>query len=278
MLLKKVIIATLCLIVAIPGMALELQHESVVKLSPQIRVFDTATASMSKQLKALIKPFLKSALVVNTPDLNNYPYVVAFPGKLITAVTGERCYVRGPILATMPSYMIVRSGGAYVDPQTKEILGYALNPIARADVQEIGDPSTFVVADLMLPVAVGDRLIPSTETVMDLSFSPHMATAKISGRIIGIVGAETGFNQAGKYSAVVINQGSRTGIQLGDILTISTPVNTVSDQVDNVKEPVRLPSERIGELVVFKVYERLSFALITNASSNVQVQDLVGNA
>jgi len=277
MFLKRVIIVGLCLIVAIPSTVLAFQREPVVKLSPQVRVSNIATAPMSKQLENLIKPFLKNALVADISDLNRYPYVVAFPGKSITAVTGERFYARGSILATMPSYRIVRSGGAYVDPQTKETLGYALNPIGKANVQEVGDPSTLVVANLMLPVAIGDRLIPSTETRMDLSFSPHVATAKISGQIIAILGTENGFNQAGKYSAVVLNQGAQAGVQLGDILTISTPGKTVSDSVDNVKKPVKLPGERIGELIVFKVYERLSFALITETSGNVQVQDWVGN-
>lgn len=274
--IKRVIIG-LCLFAAMPGIALAIQREAVVKLSPQMRVSDVASAPMSKQLVNIIKPLLKNTLIINTPTLDSHPYIVAFPGKRITAVTGEPFYARGPVLATMPAYLVVRPGEAYSDPQTKEILAYALNPVAKADLQAVGDPASLVVAELMLPIAIGDRLIPWSDVTMDLAFAPRVASAKISGQIMAMLGADQGLTQGGQYSIAVINRGSQAGVQLGDVLTISTAEQMVSDPVDKERQPLSLPRERLGQLLIFKVYERLSFGLITETSGNIQLHDWVGN-
>lgn len=278
MLLKKIVIGLFSVIAAIPAMALEMQQQRTVKLSPKIRVSEVANTTMSTQLGNLIKPFLRSDLAVNEPDLKSYPYVVAFTGGRILATKGEKFYVRGSLLPTIPGYAVVRTGDPYVDPDTKEILGYAANYIANADVQKLGDPSTLMVTNAAAAVTIGDRLVPATESTVNLSFAPRLSAAKISGRIIAILGDGNSFTQAGKYTAVVINKGAREGVKLGDMLTISTPGAMVSDWIDDKKKPLKLPNEKVGELIVFKVYDRLSFALVTDASSNIRVKDFVGNA
>jgi hypothetical protein len=41
------------------------------------------------------------------------------------------------------------------------------------------------------------------------------------------------------------------------------------------EEQVRLPSEKAGQLIVFRVYEKLSYALVTKATRSLNVGDQV---
>jgi hypothetical protein len=40
---------------------------------------------------------------------------------------------------------------------------------------------------------------------------------------------------------------------------------------------VKLPDERVGTLLVFKAYDRVSYALVVGASDAIRVHDVVAN-
>jgi hypothetical protein len=59
----------------------------------------------------------------------------------------------------------------------------------------------------------------------------------------------------------------RGGHQIGDTVGVGT----------SFAPKVQLPDERTGTLLVFKVYDRVSFGLIVGASDTIHIHDVVRN-
>ena len=72
---------------------------------------------------------------------------------------------------------------------------------------------------------------------------------------------------------IVINKGTRDGVTEGAVLDIMKRGEVVRDRTK--KEQVRLPAEKAGQLMVFRSYEKLSYALVTKATRALNVGDQV---
>jgi hypothetical protein len=105
-----------------------------------------------------------------------------------------------------------------------------------------------------------------------LNFYPRAPSSPIDGRIISVVG---GVTQIGQYQVVVLNRGSRDGLSVGDVLTVFQTGETVKDRFGGGK--VRLPDEEAGTLMVFKVYDRIGYGLVMEATQAIHIHDTVRN-
>ena len=101
-------------------------------------------------------------------------------------------------------------------------------------------------------------------------FQPKAPENYIDGFIISVPG---GVTQIGQYSMIVINKGKRDGITEGAMLDIMKRGEVVRDRTK--EEKVRLPAEKAGQLMVFRAYEKLSYALVTKATRALNVGDQV---
>jgi hypothetical protein len=126
----------------------------------------------------------------------------------------------------------------------------------------------------------GDRLI-AQEGDVPLTFQPHAPRSKVDGQIIAIAyGAE----QIGQYQIVMVNRGSRQGLDPGVVLAIDQQGALVEDRYGKMpwtKDPfgktVRLPYERAGTMIIFKVFDRMSYGLVIGARGPMQVADRIYN-
>lgn len=246
-----------------------------VKLSPTMREERIDQAIPTIPLDA-IQQFLTQPLVVGENELESAPYLVAAADEHVMVGAGDRIYVRG-ITDTNPNkYDIFRPGGPYVDPDTNEILGYEALDIGNARVTASTDEiTTMNVTRSRREALVGDRLLPASREEVHAYFTPHAPDSPIEGRIISVV---DGVNQIGQYQVVALDLGSREGIEVGHTLAIFQTGDTVRDIVS--KDPndvVKLPDERGGELMVFRVFEKVSFGLVLKATRALHVLDIVKN-
>jgi nucleoid-associated protein YgaU len=81
--------------------------------------------------------------------------------------------------------------------------------------------------------------------------------------------------QVGQLDVVTLNRGLRDGLSEGNVLAIYKTGETVRDRITG--EPVKIPDERSGLLMVFRSYDKLSYALVLNASRSLAVNDKVRN-
>jgi len=109
-----------------------------------------------------------------------------------------------------------------------------------------------------------------------MHFVPRAPDKQVDGRIIHVV---DGVTQIGQYQVVIINRGTRDGLESGHVLSIWQAGNKVHDRVKSgiFNRKVQLPDERAGLLMVFKTYDRISYGLVMSAESAIHVLDKVQN-
>lgn len=237
----------------------------VYKLSPQSRPKRLGSAVPTIPLGA-IKPFLNGSIVMDHDQLRDAAYVVAYAGNHLIAGPDVEVYVKNLAELDRDSYSFFRPGGEYIHPDTKESLGFLAVFVGRANIVKAGNPATLVVREINRGVKIRDRVIGTDNSDFDAFFQPTAPAQPIDGEIIDLFGALT---QAGTNQVVVINRGERDGLEAGNVLAIAKGKRVVKDPI-HFKEQVLLPAERVGELMVFRTFKKVSFALIMNSTDPIK--------
>ena len=258
------------------------------KLSPEIREIMLEKAIPIIPLAAL-KPFLTKPRVVGDEVLYNAPYIVAATDERLISGAGDKVYARGLDETQGKRYSIFRGGKAYLDPETKEILGYEAIYTGDALVEQMGDPATMDLRYTNREVLVGDRLLAIEDENYDLNFFPRPLENELQGQIISIFDS---VSQVGQYQVVVINRGMREGLEVGHVVSILRAGDTVKDEVlsgvyeedyfntkkkgyENRNATVTLPDEFSGVAMVFKTFEKVSYVVVLKAKLAIHKYDKV---
>ncbi len=125
---------------------------------------------------------------------------------------------------------------------------------------------------------------------------PRAASGKLDGLVISA--PDTVISEIGQQQIVVLNLGARNGVETGHVFAlyragmVSNPrrlpssssndphraeIVTVYSDFDPKKAggQIPLPEERYGIVFVFRVFEKVSYALVMNASRPVHLNDRV---
>lgn len=252
-----------------------------IRLSPGVRRTPMAEIIPTIPPKAINSFLLRNRIIDSERELKAAPYVLAGEDGRVLGGTPDRIYVRGDI-EEEESYDIFRQGKAYIDPATGKFIGINADFIAtgkvvqRTEAEQDDDRrgSTGVgTVDLVRTtqeVRGGDRLFATEERQIHPSFMLSAPDEDVSGVILDV---PRGVTQIGKYDVVTINLGYADGIKEGHTLSIYKTGETVKDRETN--QLLKLPDELAGRLVVFRPYERLSYALVMEANRPMRVMDKV---
>lgn len=254
----------------------------VVKLSPNSRRMPTMQAIPAIPLGDL-KPFLNESLVLDVDTLSYAPYIVAFMGEHMMGGQGDEAYVKGlypkrelPEGGTI-NYSLFRQGANYFDPITQESLGFKASLVGYARLMAGGEPATILLTNINVGIKIMDRVLINNSPEFDMYFEPKAPAVPIDGQIIDMPdGMPSGNTQEAVGGVVVINRGERDGLQAGDVLGIYRKPHPARDPL-NPLIPIKLPPERIGELMVFRVFSKTSFALIVRSTRAVYLYNMVAN-
>lgn len=244
---------------------------SVVRLSPQVREIELEKAIPTIPMDA-IRQFLEGSIVVGNGELDKAPYVVSFADEHMSGGTGYRIYVRGVKDSDVGRYMVVRPGKEYRDPDSGAKLGREALYLAGAELERIGDPATMELVKGKREVLKGDRLIAGEPETFNYNFMPHAPAAETKGRVISVFDA---VNQIGQHQVVVLNLGKRDGMEAGHVLAVFQDGEKVKDTVRGGS--VKLPDERAGTVIVFRTFDKVSYALVTKAVRAIHINDRVKN-
>jgi hypothetical protein len=244
----------------------------VVKLSPRVRVEPLERAIPTIPYDA-ISQFLTRPRVVTPEEMRRAPYVVSAQDEHLIGAPGYPVYVRGVQDKDLQDYVVVRLGQPYIDPADEDVvLGYEAIHVADARLQRLGDPSTFVIPRANREVLAGDRLLPLDDGTMGQSYLPHPPSRDIDGRIVGVMGA---VSQIGQFQVVAISKGANDDMEPGHVLAVYQYGALVRDPY--TRQEVQLPRERAGTLMVFRIFDRVSYALVMDATRAIHLHDVVTN-
>jgi len=238
-----------------------------VRLSP--RQYDTQlTDAIPAIPQSFIEPFLAKPLVIEPDVLASAPRVVAVEDNHMIAGTGAKIYVTGIQDPQAKGFLLYRPGKALTDPVSGEVLGYEAIHLGGAKVTRPGEPAILEIVNSRAEISVGDHLMPSKKVDV-VNYAPHAPKTTIEGRVMSVYGTtgSSPANTGGPGSIITISRGARDGIEMGHVLSINQPDRDVTARFKGRIETHRLPEERYGLVFVFRVFDRLSYAIVTKASA-----------
>ncbi|MEW8184707.1 MAG: LysM peptidoglycan-binding domain-containing protein [Candidatus Thiodiazotropha endolucinida] len=240
-------------------------------LSPRVRATPLDQAIPTIPIDA-IAPFLTRPYVVDENELEKAPYIVHFLDDHIVGGAGISYYARSIMEERPIQYAVVRPEKPYKDPDTGEVLGYEALYVGTSELKRTGDPAKLLLTSTDMEAIIGDRLIKEQEDEPLIDFQPRVPESPIEGRIISVL---NGVTQIGQYNVVVLNKGANVGLEAGHVLRILQGGEAIRDIVKGRGEKVTLPLEEAGHLMVFRTFEKVSFALVMDATKPLHVLDWV---
>ena len=269
-----------------------------VRISPRTRSDSLADTALPTLQPHLIEPFLVEPQVVDADTLEKAPRIVATVDDRVLMAAGDRVYARGDMTKPLemapgePRYFgIYRNAVALKDPVTGEILGYEAQFVGKGELvrgESLEDtpnakggftseyvPATVDILSTREEVRANDRLLPTPARGF-LSYVPRAPEQPVSARVVSIYGGSA-FANAAQNQVVAINLGRQDGIESGHVLQLLTGGQRIKDTTDEAKSMIKLPSEKNGMAMVFRTFDRVSYALILSVRNQVRVGDTLVN-
>ena len=250
------------------------------RMEPRVRSRDIALEGISSIPFNLIEPFLNEAVIFEKNQLADAPRIVAAQEGRVLLSRGDTAYVRGEI-GKEREFRIFREPRPLTDPTTHEILGYEATYVGASEYTVQGEtrtgadgkaeiiPATFTVTSIRQEAGVGDRLAPVPVREYT-NYAPHPPAGPIAGQIVSIYGDAI---TAGQNQIVALNKGANDGIERGHVLALYHDGKVITDPTDSHRTKIKLPDERHGILFVFRVFDRMSYALILSVKEPVSPGD-----
>ncbi|WP_051543150.1 LysM peptidoglycan-binding domain-containing protein [Thiothrix lacustris] len=259
-----------------PGDVLSLDYASGGKLQPRIRV----DRQGSGEPIATLVPFMVWPRVLDEATIKNAPYILASRDDRHLIGEGETVYVKN--LQNTPvggRYSIFHPNKALNDPRTGQILGYEVTYGGSARIERVDATSTATILEAQREIRKGDRLLAPVNEVANLNGVIHAPLTKVRADIIRLFDAQY---ISGNYMIAVINKGQHDQIEVGHTLGVYTQGRYVVDEVESCKGKAgavcsQLPPEKVANLVVYKVTDRVSYGLVMDATREVKDGDKIGN-
>ena len=250
-----------------------------VKLSPRVRSQLLDSGAIAAIPLRLITPFLNEALVLDQDALAGAPRIVATQEGRVLISRGETAYVRGDLQGGS-RFAVFREARPLRDPASGQVLGYEAGYVGTAHLVQpesistangLPVPASFVMSSVRQEAGVGDRLAPLPP--QDYStYLPHPPAAAMNGQVISVYGEAL---NAGQNQIVALNRGLRDGIERGHVLALWRAGAGAVDRTGSRAQPIQLPDERSGLLFVFRVFDRVAYALILSAVDPVRAGDRI---
>ena len=222
--------------------------------------------------------------MLDQASLADAPRIVATQQGRLLVSRGETAYVLGD-LGEMRSFALLRQGKPLRDPESGELLGHEAGFVGTADLVRAQSsagglpvPATLLMTSARQEAGVGDRLVqlPPRDFA---SYAPHAPAASMQGRVIA---TRDGLRETGPQNVVTLNQGKSDGLEPGHVLALLRLGRSNQEKTPSGKwfgadkiESTKLPDERYGLVFVFRVFDRVSYALVMSATRPVQIGDVV---
>lgn len=258
-----------------------LSRKRLNKLSPTPRLQEKRAAIPTIPL-ASISAFLSRDHVIEPALLKGAPRLLGDAKATPSFFEGDIFYAQGQYTKGK-LYGVYRLGENYIDPVSKEFLGKQLIFIGHSEVSKSPNVST---TEQVTPhdflsssreARQGDLILPIPEhETLPAYFLPQPVPKTTQGQILA---ALNNSRAIAKWDVVVINKGQRDNIQIGSMFSVLQPgpgilINKSSvvyqedaSRLSKIGGPdIQIPAQRVGELLVFKVYDKVSIAMVMRST------------
>ena len=263
----------------------------------------------------VIGPFLSQPLLIENGQLDTAPRIIAGPDNRVILSAGTRVYVNSIKEGDGLHWNVYRPGEQLTDPDSKEVLGTEAIYLGDVNIARFGAPATGDIVRAKEEIFTKDRLVVSQEEFKSsfVPHAPETQINGRIMRIYGGVaeggpntvvsinrgkkdGLEEGHVLAiNRYGRVIkdpeykdqntnkvvpeekklkeLNFDVKTGADGKKIVNFEKEAK----QSQIVLQPgeVKLPDERVGLLMIFRTFDRISYGLIMSTSDAIYTLDSV---
>lgn len=254
-----------------------------VRLSPKVRV---SPAKPGKPIAGKdIMPYLQHLYILEQKDYDNLPVAKQLDGGTSFISEGDAFVVRD-IPEGVSRFDVIKKANDLKRTADGKEYGIVANKVGEAVVEfSEGNKHKMRVTNLLAPMIDGMHIIPEQDFSLPNTIYAHKPDIPHIGRIISLLNK---LDMEGNNQAVIINIGSGEGIAQGTLLdvyprTYKKPGTkkilwqrggnksiSVSEEVNpsNFEDP-------IGEVMVYKVYDEVSLAIITYSKKPITLNDMI---
>lgn len=250
----------------------------VVKLSPGMRVSGLRQA-IPPIPQQKIEAFLERHQVFSPEALAASAYIVGAEDDRLILGKGDLVYVKGLSAQALigTHYMIYRAQQHYPDLKASEQsgrpewLGIEMQYMGSAQLESLD--ASDGIAVMRITQAKEEIRTQDLVTLNDLgdtpaTFYPQAPVRRVQASVLSILG---GLNYGGKNSLIALNAGQLQRVSPGNLLKVAQQRTAVLET--NHNQDLALPSETIATVMVFRTFQKVSYALVLEASKPITVGD-----
>ena len=267
-------------------------EDDVIRISPRVRSESLSGNALPAVNQRLIEAFLVEPEVLGEGESEKAPRLVGATQERALLSPGDRVYGRSAdnsleMGQERQFYRVFRNAVPMKDPETGAILGYEAQYLGKAQLMA-GErqettldvkgrqhtdpvPASLDVTSVKEEIRIGDKLLPMPRLQVT-SYSPHAPDEHLQGSVVSIYGSNSVANAA-RNNVIAINRGQADGVELGHVFRLMTRGARIKDKTDADQTVIKLPNEANGLAMVFRTFDKVSYALILEAKEGVKVGD-----
>ncbi len=267
-----------------------------VKLSPRAygEPIITKEPGISSIPEKAITPLLSRGGVGDPSDLENAPRILGSSDARVMFGLHDHVYAgRGD--GDTVAWRIVRLGQPIRNPDNKEeVLAYELVYAGEGQTVQPGNPQLLRITRAEQEILERDRLLPAWKTE-PIQYVPHAPEKPIAAKVAATLG---GTVHAGAWMTVVLDKGLRDGLEQGHVLALFRAGRSVADPKcvrankiaflaggeghandcePNKNDKSTLPDTRVGLAFVYRVFNKVAYALVMKSSEQISLGDHARN-
>lgn len=267
-----------------------------VRLRPGVRIEDALsdTQSLSTVPLAAVTHFLSRPMLVEPDYFAKSPKILAAETGRLFAGAGSKVYAAGLPIDAKGDFDVYRQGGALINPDDGKAIAFEAVHLGTVRVLRNGETTLLSVVDSNQELTKGDRLVQIVEKPT-FNAPVQAAPPGFGARVIKVFDgksssllAESGLDvraydrEGGPLSIIILNKGTNSHLEQGDVVQVLTNGATVGRSgtlgyIEGKKaaDPIKLPDEDNGYAVVFRTFEKISYAIVMRAQRPILAGDRV---
>jgi hypothetical protein len=264
-----------------------MERGQTVHLSPQMRS-DPLDSAITAIPYDILMDFVGRPQFVSKDEAKEAPYVVGIRDRHLVGSSENEVYGRGMKSPEPDSrFTILHVGEEVRDPDDGDVLGYmayyagtgqVIQSDNRAGKEDRDRMTHLKVVETGREILQGDKLFPAEADIGDAFVPSPPSDTQLDGQVVAVY---DGVYVAGKYQVLALNRGTKHGLAPGNVVAVFQRGEEVRDRYSGSTwrslstnyQKVQLPSERNASVMVFKVYDRMSYGLVMESTSSIAVGD-----
>lgn len=221
----------------------------------------------------VIEAYVSRPLIIEPGEHDNLARIVATQEDRMMLGNGDTAFASGIPDASIENWSVFRRGKPLNDPDTGEVIAHEAFFLGSAKLVRPGEPAVIRVTSAKEEIGRGDQLLPAPLPEI-IAYVPHRPEQSIAAKVMSIYG---GVNEGGPGFVVTLNRGKNDGLEVGHVLALLRNRVGVGQDDDGRRVTTVLPEERYALVFVFRVFDRVAYALVVESAKSVFIGDSARN-